>query len=244
MVASLVLSAQSLNLSVLEQTFELSLEDRTVLGASWRPEDATVPCPLVIFGHGLTHDCRSPLHVPVARLLARQYGIASIALDAPGHGGRRPSTNATGDEVWLAYRTRWREDGGAGIATELSSAVERVQDLPEFGRGPVAYWGLSLGTQFGLAFLSRHDRVCAAVLGLFGAGPVVSRYAMRVRCPVLFVLQQDDQVHPRRSVEELFRQIASNDKRLISSPGAHEAVPSSVTQRAISFIVNHLRSAA
>jgi fermentation-respiration switch protein FrsA (DUF1100 family) len=104
----------------------------------------------------------------------------------------------------------------------------------------VAYWGLSLGTQYGLAFLAHESTVRAAVLGLFGAGPVVSRYAARVRCPVLFLLQEQDELHPRDSVEALYVQLASEEKRLVSSPGAHAAVPVDVVRVAVEFIARKL----
>jgi pimeloyl-ACP methyl ester carboxylesterase len=107
-------------------------------------------------------------------------------------------------------------------------------------RGPIAYWGLSLGTQFGLAFLAREEGVCAAVLGLFGAGPIVSRYAMSVRCPTLFLLQEGDELHPKASVEALFRQLASEEKQLVVSPGAHEAVPPGVVRSAVEFVTRRL----
>jgi hypothetical protein len=60
---------------------------------------------------------------------------------------------------------------------------------------------------------------------------------------VLFLLQEADEVHARDSVEELFRCLASSEKRLIASPGPHEAVPAAVVQTATDFIARRLLDA-
>lgn len=219
---------------------QIVVEGREVAGACWLPDTPRDPAPLVVFGHGLGHDCRSPYLTPVARILADEFGIAGVALDAPGHGTRRPRADASSEEILDAYRARWRADGGAGIAEEISASITEASLLIRRARGPVAYWGLSLGTQYGLAFLARESQIRAAVLGLFGAGPVVARYAARVRCPVLFLLQEQDELHPRESVEALYIQLASEEKRLISSPGAHAAVPVHVVRTAAEFIARKL----
>jgi pimeloyl-ACP methyl ester carboxylesterase len=219
---------------------EVVVDGRHVAGACWAPDTLPSASPLVVFGHGLTHDCRSPFHVPIAAILAEEFGIASLALDAPGHGSRMPRSDAGREEIWLAYREQWRADGGAGIAAEISAAIAQVGAVLGATPGPIAYWGLSLGTQYGLAFLAREQRVRAAVLGLFGVGPVVRGYAERVQCPVLFLLQEADELHPTDSVEELFRCLASRDKRLIASPGPHEGVPPAVVRTAIAFIARRL----
>ena len=216
------------------------VDGRTVAGVCWVPDAPPDLAPLVVFGHGLGHDCRSPYHMPVARILADEFGIAGVALDAPGHGSRRPRADASSEEMLDEYRVRWRADAGASIAEEMSASITEARRLIGRAPGPVAYWGLSLGTQYGLAFLAGESNVRAAVLGLFGAGPVVSRYAARVRCPVLFVLQQQDELHPGESVEALYAQIASEEKRLVSSPGAHAAVPADVVRSAVEFIAEKL----
>lgn len=221
----------------------LSIEGRRVPGMLWQPAEQKPPHPLVVFGHGVTHDSRSPLIVPLAELFARRWGIASLALDAPGHGGRKPAPDAGFEQIWGAYRNQWRADAGAGIADELSAVVDLLQARPELGAGPMLYWGLSLGTQYGLAWLARDRRPRAAVLGLFGAGPIVLHYAGRVRCPVLFVMQQDDQLHPAEGVRQLFDGLASDDKQLVASPGLHDDVPRSVTRRALEFAAARLRPA-
>jgi pimeloyl-ACP methyl ester carboxylesterase len=222
------------------QHLELTVAGQVVEGALWLPDELPSPLRLVVFGHGLGHDCRSALHAKVATALADEFGIAGLALDAPGHGSRRPHATATDEESWHAYRAQWRLDAGAGIAAEITEGVRHVERIVGMPVGSIGYWGLSLGTQYGLAFLARAPRTRAAVLGLFGAGSIVSRYAERIECPVLFMLQEDDEVHPRSSVAELFRQLSSESKQLISSPGAHTAVPGSVIRRGIEFLARSL----
>jgi hypothetical protein len=78
----------------------------------------------------------------------------------------------------------------------------RFPDLPS------AYFGLSSGTQYGVAFLGATTAISATVLGLFASRPpprtpVMNRYAPRVNCPVYFILKQDDEIHPPETSEHL-----------------------------------------
>ena len=80
----------------------------------------------------------------------------------------------------------------------------------------------------------------AAVLGLFRRGPVVAHYAARVRCPVFFIQQLDDEVHPREEVAALFDEVAAPEKHLAASAGAHAEVPDAVLRAAVDFLLSHL----
>jgi pimeloyl-ACP methyl ester carboxylesterase len=198
-----------------------------VPGWLWLPE--CPPRALVLAGHGLGRDKRSVFGGDALLRLPAEHGVAVAAFDAPGHGERR------GGE---SYREQWRRVGGREIARELARAVDALQ--ADLGPSPLGYWGLSLATQYGLAFLGAEPRVRAAVLGLFRAGPRVLAYAARVRCPVWFVRQEDDELHPAGEVGALFDALGSTEKQLASSPGRHEAVPAPVLDQAVAFLVRHL----
>ena len=81
-------------------------------------------------------------------------------------------------------------------------------ELPEVGDGPLGYWGLSMGTIYGLPFVAAEPRVQVAVFGLMGlVGPTRDRLeadARRLACPVLFLQQWHDSLIPREHVAELF----------------------------------------
>jgi hypothetical protein len=227
-----------------ERTFSFDEDGDRVPGLLWLPPDGDGdgdgPRPLVLGGHGFGLDKRFPFPTPSLRSLVDPGGCAVAILDAPGHGERRERSDQDFDATAAAYRAHWGAHAGSRIAREYAAAARWLQALPEVGNGAVGYWGLSLGTQYGLAYLAESTDVRAAVLGLFRRGPVVAHYAERVRCPVFFIEQQDDEVHPRADVTALFDEIASSEKRLASSAGAHTEVPEDVLQTAVEFLLGHL----
>ena len=56
-------------------------------------------------------------------------------------------------------------------------------------------------------------------------GPVDRRRPRRSTCPVLFLLQTDDELVPLEGGVALFRALGSPDRRLHAHPGRHSAVP-------------------
>jgi len=207
--------------------FALVHRESTIPGVAWLPRTAARG--LVLFGHGLTMDRHSSFHAPWAARLAQVYSIAAAAFDAPFHGRRRHPSDRSPRALAERYGEFWREGGAGQIRSEIAAVVDALLDTPEVGPVPVGYWGLSLATQYGLAWLASSSAVRGAVLGLFGlTGPLVRAWAPEVACPVFFVRQLDDEVHPADSSLALYRLLGSARKELHSSPGSHEAVPASV----------------
>lgn len=197
--------------------------------------EAGTRVPLVLIGHGRTLHSRHPAPYSVARRLARRGGVAVVLIDLPGH-GERPTSE---DE--LPHEER-RELAAADWAATLD-ALESVAEL-DIGR--VGYWGLSLGTDYGLRFVTGDERVGVAVLGLYGtrSSRIGDTNALglcaRVRCPVLYVMQWDDAMFDRDGQLEVFDAIGSEDKRLISYPGGHDETPDEGLRLAREFLVREL----
>lgn len=225
-----------------EREFVLSEADTPVSGVAWLPVESR-PNALVLLGHGFTTHKRCDFQLPIARRLAREYGICAAAIDAPCHGDRA-RLGATPEKIAEDYLEYWRTNGGHTIAQELRATSEGLLELPEIGEVPLGYWGLSLGTQYGLEFLASSQVVQGAVLGLFGlVGPRVARSASGVRCPVFFVRQLDDELHTAESSRLLFDRIGSTRKKVKSSTGAHAAVPAEAIDSALAFLVRTLEAA-
>jgi fermentation-respiration switch protein FrsA (DUF1100 family) len=88
---------------------------------------------------------------------------------------------------------------------------------------------LFVGTILGLPVVAAEPKISVAVLGLMGiTGPTKNRLeqdAALVRCPVLFLVQWDDELVPRDRAFELFSALEARDKRLHANPGSHVEVP-------------------
>jgi dienelactone hydrolase len=99
----------------------------------------------------------------------------------------------------------------------------------------IGYWGLSMGTILGLPLVSAEKRVSVAVLGacgLTGPGGIGARFGERLRadapnvtCPVMYMVQWDDEIFDREGALELFDAIGARDKRMHVHPGKHGAFP-------------------
>src|SRR5258705_8387765 len=163
-------------------------------------------------------------------MLARHHGIASVAIDGPNHGDRRPDGGLDPVKVFGEFPAEWARPGSVDdMLEEWRATLDAVRALPEVGDGPVGYWGLSMGSIYGIPLVAAEQLVQVAVLGLLGlVGPTKERFsadAAKISCPVLYLLQLDDQLFARDKVIEMYDLIWSVDKRLHSHPGEHSAVP-------------------
>jgi dienelactone hydrolase len=223
---------------VIERRFDLKVEDRLVPGIVWTPEDATGTRPLVLIGHGGSLHKRTEYVLALARRLVRRNGIAAAAIDGPMHGDRGGTTDLTNVAEW------WKASTTDEMVADWKATLEAVQALPEVGKGRLGYWGLSMGTIFGLPFVAAEPQVQVAVLGLMGAfGATADRLAAdaaKIACPVLFLQQLEDELIPRPAVAELFDAIGTRDKRLHANPGPHSAVPPEEFSVSQEFLASHL----
>jgi alpha-beta hydrolase superfamily lysophospholipase len=67
-----------------------------------------------------------------------------------------------------------------------------------------------------------------------------STAASQITCPVLFLVQTDDELVPVDKAIAMFRAIGSKDKRMHAHPGAHSAVPLEEIEASETFLALHL----
>jgi dienelactone hydrolase len=230
---------------VLERGFVVELDGRRVPGALWTPPEAEGPRPLVLIGHGATDHKRAHYVLALARELVRRYGFAAVAIDGAGHGDRRARPDDDDLIIFSDFVSEWSRDTSTDDAVaDWQATLAAVRGLPEVGDGPLGYWGLSMGTIFGLPLAAAEPRIQVAVFGLMGfVGPTRFRMeadAPTVVCPVLVIQQWDDTLIPREGVFELFEALGSRDKRLHASPGDHAAVPAEEFVFSARFLARHL----
>jgi dienelactone hydrolase len=230
---------------VRERDFTVGVDGRTVPGVLWLPAAGSGPRPLVLLGHGATRHKRIDYLVALGRRLASDYGFAVAALDAPGHGDRRAPGHDDDVTLFSDFLAEWSREGTVDdVVAEWQAAIDAVRALDEVGDGPVGYWGLSMGTIYGVPLVAAEPRIQVAVFGLMGLlGPTRDRLAAdapSIACPVLLIQQWDDSLIPRAEVFELFDALGSLDKRLHAHPGEHAAVPVEEIAFSARFLARHL----
>ena len=226
---------------ITERQFVISGDKKPVPGIIWFPETAKGPLPLVLFGHGGSGHKRVARSLMLGRRLAGVSQFAMAAIDGPAHGDRKDPgeydqnsamTQGTVDQV--SY----------GMVDDWCATLEHLTGMDFIDAGRVAYAGFSMGTRFGIPFVAAAgDRLRCAALGKNAletkdpsrasahAGPRLKIDAPKIRIPVLFHMQWDDELFARESQCALFDLIGSEDKRLIAYPGPHgTSTPEAVGQ--------------
>jgi pimeloyl-ACP methyl ester carboxylesterase len=187
----------------------------------------------------------------LARSLVRHRGYAAVAIDAPDHGDRgTPEGMARLREQIVsgqfgAEQRRRMEMNGALAAREWRATLDAMEALPDVGKGPVGYWGLSMGTAFGVPLIHAEPRIRCAVLGLFGLrfdDSVLEQAARRIAVPLLFLFQANDELVPLKLGLALFAAFGSQIKTLHLNPGGHVAVPAFEREYYETFFARYLAS--
>ncbi len=184
--------------------------------------------------------------VALARRLVRHHDLVAVAIDGPVHGDRRADGGSDSNLAFLDFAQVWsaQDDLIDDMVADWRATLDAVQALPEVSEGRCGYWGLSMGTIFGLPLTAAEPRIAVAVLGLMGiAGPTKARFAAdapNVHCPVLYLVQWDDELFDRDRSFELFESLASTDKRLHAHPGMHAEVPAEEFEASGAFLGSHL----
>jgi len=231
---------------VRERRFDHTVEGEVVPGILWTPEDAPDGTrPLVLIGHGGSQHKRAPNVLALARRLVRHLGYAAAAIDGPLHGDRVPGgTDLNLDDVRSRFETSPEDTARRFRAArdEWRETLTALKALPEVGDGPTGYWGLSMGTVIGLPYVASEPRIDAAVLGLMGIPADARGEAARaIDCPVLFLVQWDDELVKRTDALALFDTIGTKDKTMHVNPGLHSSVPAFEIKASEDHFAKHLK---
>ena len=225
---------------VKETRFDLEVDGEVVPGILWTPQDAEGTRPLVMFGHGGRQHKRVDNILRSARDLVITEHYAVVAIDGPGHGDRPPLPDAA--EGAPAPRTN--------MTAEWMAVVDEIQKIDYVGQGPVGYWGVSMGTRFGVPVVAADSRIKAAILGLFGlfdkgltADSGFGKAAASIEIPLMFVFQRADELMKLQNGIDLYDAFGSRDKVMHINPGGHTGIPVTERETWKPFFVRHLGKA-
>jgi dienelactone hydrolase len=220
-------------------------------GVLWTPAEGPGPRPLVLIGHGGGQHKKEPGVLSRAFPYVASCGFAVAAIDAPGTGDRPEHPEIRRLVAAVQEREAAGEAAGPAwpalceiVASQLipdwQATPDALQKLGSVGDSqPVGYYGLSQGGEMGIRLVAAEPRITAAVLGLTGSAWLTD-IAARITIPVEFVLQWDDEGHPRDSVMKLFDALGSAEKTLHANPGSHFRVPSFEIDSSVRFFARHL----
>lgn len=210
---------------MLEKEFHLRVQDRPVPAVVWLPEDVTGARPLVLIGHGGTGHKKADVVLDAARLLVQKHRFVVAAIDGPIHGGRREAP-ASREELRAEFRAAWdRSDTITPMVEDWREALAFLCRLPQVNGQAVGYYGLSMGTAYGLPFVAAEPRIKVAVLGMWGLSRKFSSRLLKdagsIQCPLLFMQQWHDERFSREDHARFFDAFASEDRRMVVYPGRH-----------------------
>jgi hypothetical protein len=109
----------------------------------------------------------------------------------------------------------------------------------------VGWFGISMGTAYGLPLCAADSRIRAALLGMWGIshahGDRLLADAAKVRCPVLFQRKSGDERFTAEGQEALFEALGSRDKELRVYEGGHVNPSGRQLDEGLEFLVRHLK---
>lgn len=217
-------SRQSDHRGVAERNFTCSVGGRSVPVAVWLPMSRQ-RSPLVLVGHGGSGHKRSDFVLDVVGPLVGEHGFAVAAIDGPVHGDRR-GMPAAPNVVREEFRNLWDAGGSVEpMVADWRGVLDALCSFREIDASAVGYYGLSMGTAYGLPFLAAEPRIRAAVIGMWGTSRANSERlvedARQVRCPAMFSLQWNDELFTREGQFRVFDALGTPDKHMSVYPGGH-----------------------
>ncbi len=242
---------------VTRREFVLEVAGDKVPGVVWAPEGAKGARPLILMGHGGSQHKKIGNIASAAVSNAQRFGYATLAIDGPGHGdrvdraaaeARRLASAETARKLRAGERVERTRDARTDLATkhtaEWKAALDAVQRLDFIGKDQkIGYWGVSMGTRYGVPFVANEPRVTCAIFGLFPAAPGLEAHtedARRIKIPLLFVLQWNDELFKREQGLALFEAFGSEEKTLHMNPGPHTGIPPREREDWATFWQRHL----
>lgn len=131
------------------------------------------------------------------------------------------------------------------MVADWTDALDDLCALPLVDAEAIGWYGLSMGTAYGLPVVGRTPRVRCAVLGLWGDcrphGDQILQQAAAVRVPVLFQAKPGDEIITIAGARAAFAALGSADKRLTLHPGLHSEIGEPQLAEAVDFLQRQLK---
>ena len=218
---------------------------RPVTGAIWLPKISSESNIVVLCGHGASGDrYQDPIPYLVKHLVDR-HNIVVLSVDGPVHGLRKVEPGGREAFFQEMQRPTFIDD----MVSDWLIAVEDILTEKNIKIETLGYFGLSMGTMFGVPLLASKLEFNASVIGLCGSSGAASMIGERllkdaehITHPTTFLMQLEDELFDRNGYLALFDAIQSGNKKIHANPGLHPHVPKEEIDYSIEFLVKHLKS--
>jgi len=214
------------------------------------PTNSDGPHPVILAQHGgSSHKLGADIESVVKYYVP--LGFAVLAVDGPIHGDRREggAESASREQTRAEFFKVWHSPGnGSMVMTDSrNQALRWIETQENLSAENVFWYGVSMGTAYGVPFLSQTFGVRAAVLGMWGLcfpnSDILAQMASKIQIPVLFQVKWDDELFSRQGQLDLYERIASTQKWLNIYPGQHVPVIGKQADDARRFFLEHLPTA-
>lgn len=229
--------------------FQLEVNQRKVPFCLWVPQQpntaSTNKFPLVLVGHGGSGHKKSQLVLDIANILVGQHQIAVAAIDGPVHGDRREVFN-DGPIVRQEFRDLWQSGNSVDTMLEdWQASIDHLLKQPNIDPNRIAWYGISMGTAYGLPLVAADARIKASALGMWGTcrtpNERLIQDAKKISTPVLFQTKQDDEIFTKEGQQHLYDLIASAQKELRSYPGGHTDPKTNQLDDIVEFLISQFK---
>ena len=226
-----------------DTSFDFTIQrDRNVIPATfWRSDSASdAPPPLTLLQHGGPLHKRHPRTEELARSIGAATHSAVLLIDGPIHGQRR-SEHPGIMEMLAIFKRYWQDDAGIdGYVCEWQTALDGVLERGWADPDRVVWFGVSMGTAYGIPLCAADERIKAAVLGMWGTDWGQEERLIdachQVRTPVLFQIKTEDEIFPVAGQRRLFDALGSPDKCLRTHAGGHSLDAPGQFDEAMQFV--------
>jgi dienelactone hydrolase len=236
-----------------QRSFLIRRSFGTVPGTVWTPVKRSGPVPTVLLGHGGSGHRHSDRIMSMAARFT-SAGFAAAAIDGPFHGERLQSPLTPAE-----YQARIAAEGIGTVLDRMADDWVTTSNLlaeADIADGAqLAYFGLSMGTRFGLPTAAAlGPALRCALFGKFGLQSAAAlnpalhapdralHGASQITAPVFFHLQWQDEIFPRAGQLDLFDAFASVERELHAFTGRHGHTPRHAPGLWHSFITRHFAS--
>lgn len=210
-------------------------------GTFW-PADTLDDSPpgLTLLQHGGPLHKRHPRTEGLVQSIRAATHSAVMLLDGPIHGRRRTDQPELMEMMGI-FKQFWQEDAGidqyvSDWQVALDGVIEQGWADPE----RVAWFGVSMGTAYGIPVCAVETRIKAAVFGMWsidwGQQDRLLDDCRQVRTPTLFQIKTEDELFPVDGQRRLFDALGSSDKCLRTYPGKHSLDAPGQLDEALQFV--------